>query len=102
LLRGFYKARWERFFAFLATQPPGYGEESLHRVFGRPGDESNPFYRTLSAWEYAWCDAHERYSPEPTGDPVAVGRRLLEKWRPSMDRLYPGFDWKPRPPKENP
>ncbi len=102
LLRGFYKARWERFFAFLATQPPGYKEGDLYRVFGRPGDESNAFYRTLSAWEYAWCDAHEGYSPEPRGDPVAVGRRLLEKWRPSMDRLYPGFDWKPRPPKENP
>ena len=102
LVKGFYRQRWERLFAYLSAQPPGYTEEKLYRVMGRPGDESSEFYRSLSAWEYAWCDGHESYSAEPEGDSVSTARRLLEKWRPAMLERYPGFAWKKPQAPHNP
>ena len=97
LIGGFYRARWEQFFTFLEAQAPGYTEDGLYRVMDRPGDESNDFYRKLTAWEYAWCDGHGAYPTEPRGDSVSVSRRLLEKWRPVMQGVYPRFAWK-KPP----
>lgn len=94
LLGGFYLRRWEQFFAFLATQPPAYSEAGLPVVMNRPGNEANRFYHDLAQWEYAWCDGHERSPSEPVGDPVQVSRRLLQKWRPAMEQLYPSYPWK--------
>jgi len=101
LIGGFYRKRWEQFFAFLETQPPGYSEDKLFRVMDRPGDESNAFYHSLTAWEAAWCDGHDAYPSEPVGDPVQVAGRLLLKWRPVMQGTYPGFVWrKPATPAQ--
>jgi len=100
LIKGFYSERWRRFFAFLETQPAGYSEDRLFRVMGRPGDESNEFYKGLSTWEYAWCDGHEHHPPKPEGDSVAVSRRLYGKWKPLMLETYPGYAWsKPKAPE---
>ena len=101
LIRGFYLRRWERFFAFLAKQPPGYSDDRLERVMGRPGNDSSPFYRELSDWEYGWCDEHGVFPSEPVGDPVAAAKGLLGKWRPVMRKIYPRFEWKkPIPPPD--
>lgn len=101
LVRGFYLRRWERFFAFLAKQPPGYSDDRLERVMGRPGNDSSPFYRELSDWEYGWCDEHGVFPSEPVGDPVAAAKGLLGKWRPVMQEIYPRFEWKkPTPPPD--
>ncbi len=94
LLRGFYLKRWEKFFAFLATQPPGYSEAKLPLVMNRPGNDANPFYRDLSNWEYQWCVGHESYTAQPEGDSVVTARALLGKWAPAMRSSYATFKWK--------
>ena len=99
LLRGYYRKRWERFFAYLDTAPPGTSEEGLYRVMDRPGQQSNEFYRQLADWEYSWCDEHDHYPAKPAGDPLAVSKRLAAKWRPAMLELYPSFAWKKSPAK---
>jgi alpha-N-acetylglucosaminidase len=99
LLRGYYRKRWERFFAYLDTAPAGTNEEGLYRVMDRPGQQSNEFYRRLADWEYSWCDEHDHYPAKPAGDPLAVSPRLAAKWRPAMLELYPGFPWKKSPAK---
>jgi alpha-N-acetylglucosaminidase len=99
LIRGFYLRRWEKFFAFLAAQPPGYSDDHLAKVMDRPGNDSSPFYRELADWEYRWCDEHGVFPSEPTGDPVLEAQRLLGKWSPVMREIYPRFKWKkPNPP----
>ena len=102
LISGFYVHRWEQFFAFLEAQAPGYSESGLYRVMDRPGDQSNDFYIKLTAWEAAWCDAHEAYSAEPKGDSLSVAGGLLEKWRPVMLEAYPHFAWKKSPSPAQP
>ena len=94
LIRGFYLRRWEKFFAFLAAQPASYSDDQLAKVMGRPGNDSSPFYRELSDWEYRWCDEHGVFPSEPTGDSVLEAHRLLGKWRPVMREIYPRFEWK--------
>jgi alpha-N-acetylglucosaminidase len=102
LIRGFYLRRWERFFAFLASQPPGYSDERLARVMDRPGNDSSPFYRELADWEYRWCDEHEAFPAAPSGDPILEAQRLLVKWSPVMREIYPRFEWKkPTPPPQS-
>ena len=82
------------FFAWLERQPPGYNDDKIDRVMDRPTNDANDYYRALSAWEYRWCESHETYPTEPSGDSVAIARELLAKWRPVMDGLAPRFDWK--------
>lgn len=94
LIRGFYMERWRRFFDFLAAQPPGYSEDDLAKVMNRIGDDASPFYRSLSSWEYLWCDGHEAYAAQPRGDSVAAARAALEAWRPVMRASYPAYPWK--------
>lgn len=99
MLRGFYLARWEKFFAWLDTQPASYRETALPRRDGRPTNDANAFYRDLSRWEYAWGDSHETYPTEPHGDSIAVARTLLAKWSPVMHDANARFDWKQLEPK---
>jgi hypothetical protein len=68
----------------------------------RIGDDASPFYRDISAWEYAWCDGREAYAAEARGDPVDAARRALEAWRPAMRASYPSFPWKKpsQPPRQ--
>ncbi len=98
LIRGFYLARWEKFFAFLASQPVGYDDAPLHRSMGRPANDASAFYRAMADWEYRWCDGHETYPAEPTGDSVAIARRLYEKWHAAMREGYPLVGWKDAAP----
>ncbi len=99
LIRGFYLHRWEKFFVFLAAQPPGYSDDKLARVMDRPGNDSSPFYRELADWEYSWCDEHGAFPAAPAGDSILEAQRLLVKWSPVMREIYPRFEWKkPTPP----
>lgn len=94
LIEGFYLERWRKFFAFLDTQPAGYRDADLRRSDGRPANDASDFYRALSHWEYAWCDAHEPHPTEPTGDAIEIARELFAKWSPVMRDAAPRFDWK--------
>jgi len=94
LIDSFYLERWRKFFAFLDSQPPGYRDADLKRVYDRPANDANDFYRFLSHWEYSWCDAHEPHPAKPTGDSVELARELREKWLPLMQEFNGRFDWK--------
>ncbi len=69
LISGYYRPRWERFFAALA--------DSLRQ--DKPFDEQ-AFRASLRPWMAAWSDGRETYPTEPRGDSVAVARRLWEKY----------------------
>ncbi|MBI2517852.1 MAG: alpha-N-acetylglucosaminidase [Opitutae bacterium] len=99
LLRGFYLERWKKFFAYLDTQPASYRDDQIARGTNRPNNDASDFYRELSRWEYAWCEAHESYPTEPQGDSVAVARALFAKWSPVMRESCARFDWKKLEPK---
>ena len=95
LLRGYYLPRWEKFFAFVAAQPPGYRDDQLPRVGVRPRNDANAFYEELTRWEYAWRDGHEKFPDQPSGDPVLTAKSTVAKWEPVMREAYPRFDWVP-------
>lgn len=84
LVRGFYKVRWQKFIHFLLQQPTEprlrYREKRNLKSFGRPGNDENAFYRSLSAWEHAWCKQKEHYTARPDGDPEEVSKTLFKKW----------------------
>lgn len=111
LIHGFYRPRWKQFLDYLAAQPAGPGrfdDRNVYTSYGRPGDDSSPFYRDLSRWERDWCDGSETFSSRPHGDPVAISHQLLEKWSPLKDDAFHRFNpvqtnGKPsgkRPPEE--
>lgn len=88
LVRGFYKVRWQKFIHFLLQQPDEpkrrFREKRTLRSFGRPGNDENAFYSSLSAWEHAWCRQRDRYSSQPVGDPEALSAILYKKWKPEF------------------
>jgi alpha-N-acetylglucosaminidase len=94
LMDHFYLERWRRFFAYLEGQPAGYRDDVLPRIYGRPANDANSFYRSLTEWEYAWTEGHESYPTSVIGDSVQVSADLAAKWGPVMRSLYPRFDWR--------
>lgn len=69
LLRGFYVPRWRRYLEA--------GKTALER--GKPLD-AVAFERDLLEWEMQWIAGHESYNDNPSGDPVAVSRRLIASY----------------------
>ena len=92
LIRGYYVPRWEKFFAMLdASMDAGhpYVEGKLKEVYARPAMRANPFYSALADWEEAWPHGHDSYESVPHGDPVALAKAILTKWRPVAAELPP-------------
>jgi alpha-N-acetylglucosaminidase len=69
LLGGFYLARWQMFLKRL--------DESLAE--NQPLD-SRRFEHDVRAWEDKWTHQNEPYPAVPQGDPVAVSRRMWQKY----------------------
>lgn len=69
LLNGFYKPRWEQFFAA--------ADQTL--AAGRSMDMA-AFEERIKAWEWQWVNGHELYAAAPAGDPVAVSEKLYRKY----------------------
>ncbi|MBP7936399.1 MAG: alpha-N-acetylglucosaminidase [Phycisphaerae bacterium] len=69
LLTGFYLPRWQQFLARL--------DKALEE--GRETDMA-AWERDIRAWEEKWTRGTEAYSTEPSGDSLAVVRRLCAKW----------------------
>ncbi|WP_262709597.1 alpha-N-acetylglucosaminidase [Anseongella ginsenosidimutans] len=94
LVGGFYKIRWQKFIHFLLQQPAEpkyrYREKRSLKSFGRPGNDENAFYKSLSAWEHAWCRQTGSYPSSPTGNPEEISAALFEKWMPVASGL-PGL-----------
>lgn len=94
LVNGFYLERWKKFFAWLGQQPAEYRDAGIPRVFDRPANDANDFYRELSRWEYEWTESHERHPSSSSTDPIATARDLFAKWSPVIQEEQARFDWK--------
>ena len=89
LIRGFYIPRWRMFIDYLLGQSEEenkrYHSRKLKKSYGRPANNANPFFQTLSAWEKSWTEGHESYANVATGDAVKIARQLYSKWWPVME-----------------
>jgi alpha-N-acetylglucosaminidase len=95
LIRGFYRVRWEKFLDYLSAQSGGtsrFDDRNVYTSYGRPGDDSSPFYRALSKWEREWCDASDTYPAQPQGDAVKISHDLLKKWGPLQSEAFSRFN----------
>lgn len=73
LFSGFYKPRWEQFFALVEADLAG----------GKKFDPKE-FSQQVRDWEWAWVNRQDRYPVKPAGNPVTVARRLYEKYYPEV------------------
>ena len=77
MLHGFYRERWRRFFAALETA----------MTEGRPFNAGR-FDRDLRGWEDRWTHQTDVYPDVPTGDTIAISRKLLKKYVPIIEKAY--------------
>jgi len=88
LIRGFYIPRWQMFIDYLLGQSEldnkRYHSRKLKKSYGRPANNANPFFETLSTWEKSWTEKHENYSSVPVGDALQIAKQLYNKWWPVM------------------
>lgn len=75
LISGYYIPRWKKYLDHLADK-----------------SDNKDFSKSLTQWEYNWCNGTETYPTAPSGDPIEISRRLLAKWRPVMTEAYQRFD----------
>jgi len=73
LLKDFYKPRWEKFFAFLNTNP---------------NPDLKSFDSTIRQWEWSWVNEQKTYPTAPTGDPIQTVDRLYKKYRKAMEAAW--------------
>jgi len=69
LLKGFYKPRWQQFFAYV--------DDCIKK--GNKVDEQ-AFDNGIRDWEWKWVNSHEAYSATPTGNPVETAKKLYAKY----------------------
>ncbi len=69
LLRGFYLHRWKLWLDALQK-----GAAAGWRI------QVGTVRKAILDWEYAWIRSHEPYPAEPSGDTLAVARRLLAEF----------------------
>jgi len=69
MLTGFYLPRWEMFLKRL--------DQSLA---DKQKFDADAFERDVRAWEEKWTRGTEEHPTAPTGDPVAIARKLWDKY----------------------
>jgi len=69
MLTGFYLPRWEMFLKRL--------DQSLA---DKQKFDADAFERDVRAWEEKWTHGTEEHPTAPTGDPVAIARKLWDKY----------------------
>jgi alpha-N-acetylglucosaminidase len=77
LLKGFYKPRWERFFAYVDSCMDHH--QAVDIVV---------FDEKIKQWEWDWVHAHDTYATMPEGEAVATARALYKKYRKQASRVY--------------
>jgi alpha-N-acetylglucosaminidase len=77
LLTGFYKVRWQKFFAML--------HQSLRQ--NTPSDLDG-FEKSIRAWEWHWVNEHQSYPTTPTGDSRQIALELYHKYRQPISAAY--------------
>lgn len=75
MLVGFYLPRWEQFFQKL----------DVSLAEGKPFD-ADACQNSIYHWEVQWTHGTEAYAATPSGDAVAVSRRLWDKYGKYFDR----------------
>jgi len=86
LIDGFYRPRWEKFFAEVSDSM------AQHKAMDFKG-----FEERISGWEWQWVNGHEAYPDRASGDPVATAidlyHKYMEIWAREASRkiaLWPG------------
>ncbi len=69
LINGFYKPRWEMFFADL--------NQSI--TADKPFDKA-AFENKVKDWEWAWVNKHDKYPAAVSGNSVDVAKRIFTKY----------------------
>lgn len=69
LLTGFYKQRWERFFAYAYICLKENKKLDMHY-----------FNNQIENWEWSWVNSHQTYQGNPSGNPVKVSRFMYDKY----------------------
>lgn len=78
LLGQFYSMRWKMWL------------QALNAAVGNPGQFDQDSIRTqIQEWEYAWARQTDSFAEQPSGDTLAVCRRLLDKY--SADATDPAL-----------
>ncbi len=77
LLNGFYKPRWEMFFAAIDSSLQHHSRFDIQQ-----------FYEKVKAWEWDWVHRQEAYPTAPTGDPVKKAKAIYEKYRDRISAAY--------------
>jgi alpha-N-acetylglucosaminidase len=70
----YFLPRWQAFF-----------EQLNHSLdSGTPFDRA-PFANAMCEWEQQWSRDTTRFMTEPKGEPIAVSRRLIDRWRTGQE-----------------
>jgi alpha-N-acetylglucosaminidase len=77
LLNDFYKPRWQQFFA-TATAALQKGSTM----------DIEKFQKDISQWEWQWVNSQKAFSVQPSGDPVAVAKKMFQKYRSVVAAAY--------------
>ena len=77
MMSGFYRPRWEMFFADVQAALEA-GVEFDQKAF----DER------CKDWEWDWVNSHETYPDSPSGDSVQECLRVYGRWRPAMESAF--------------
>lgn len=77
LLDGFYKKRWEQFFAFIETNMQNKKEVDF-----------KAYEKSIKDWEWEWVNSHESYTDQPQGDAVKVACEMFRKYHDKMIQSY--------------
>jgi alpha-N-acetylglucosaminidase len=73
MLNGYYLKRWE-----------WYLSEVSESLKNEQAFDDAEFNRKLRQWMVEWSDGQETYPTEPSGDSVAVARRLWKKYHEAL------------------
>ncbi len=77
LLKGFYKRRWEKFFAYASTCLKNHTPLDM-----------KTFNVSMENLEWEWGNMHNHYSNVPIGDPVTVSEAMFTKYlKPIKNKL---------------
>lgn len=77
LLNGFYKKRWEQFFAYVIDQMKSH----------KPVEEK-AFDNQIKEWEWSWVNSHEAYFDKPKGNAVSIAKEMYTKYKDIIESAY--------------
>ncbi len=75
LLSGFYKKRWEQFFAYILSEMNKKKEPDMKWI-----------EEELKDWEWQWVNGKEVYTTTPNGDAIAKTKALHRKYFPLVSK----------------